>query len=146
MTDAREQSLEEIEGDAWGDAPADATKLVTTVHELRRKPIGSLQVEDLRVLLGQREGVPVLVPRALDVLEHDPLAEGDYYPGDLLNAVLSRVPAEYWAAHPGESARLRALVATVELDEVDDDELRADIAAFREGDASRPQAPAPGLL
>ncbi|WIN00684.1 contact-dependent growth inhibition system immunity protein [Actinoplanes oblitus] len=125
-------------GDAWGDAPADATKLVATAHELRRKPIGSLQVEDLRLLLGQREGVPVLVPRALDIFERDPLAEGDYYPGDLLTAVLKRVPAEHWAAHPGESARLRALVATVELGEADDDELRADIAAHREGDASQP--------
>ncbi|GIF09717.1 contact-dependent growth inhibition system immunity protein [Actinoplanes siamensis] len=146
MIDVREQSLEEVEGDAWGDAPADATKLIATIHELRRKPIGSLEVEDLRVLLGQREGVPVLVPRALDILERDPLAEGDYYPGDLLNAVLSRVPAEYWADHPSESARLRALVATVELEEVDDDELRADIVAFREGDASQPPVPSPGLL
>ncbi|MEU4693895.1 contact-dependent growth inhibition system immunity protein [Actinoplanes sp. NPDC023714] len=132
MTDVREQSLEEVEGDAWGDPPADATTLVATVYQLRRKPIGSLEVEDLRVLLGQREGVPVLVPRALDILERDPLAEGDYYPGDLLNAVLNRVPGEYWAAHPGESARLRGLVDTIELDDVDDDELRAGIAALRE--------------
>ncbi|GAA4596871.1 hypothetical protein BJY16_002162 [Actinoplanes octamycinicus] len=146
MTDVREQSLEEVEGDAWGDAPADATKLIATVHELRRKPIGLLEVEDLRVLLGQREGVPVLVPRALDILERDPLAEGDYYPGDLLDVVLNGVPADYWAACPGESARLRALVDTIDLKEVDDDELRAGIAAFREGDASRPPAKAPGPL
>ncbi|BCJ44137.1 hypothetical protein GCM10010168_09500 [Actinoplanes ianthinogenes] len=125
-----EQSLEEIEGDVWGAAPADATKLIATVHELRRKPIGSLEVEDLRVLLGQREGVPVLVPRALDILEHDPLAEGDYYPGDLLNAVLNRVPADYWAAHPGEAARLHALVDTIKPAEVDDDPLRAAVVAF----------------
>ncbi len=131
MTDTGAQSLEEIEGVLWGDAPADAGKLIATVHELRRKPIGLLEIEDLRVLLGQREGVLVLVPRALDILEHDPLAEGDYYPGDLLNAVLNRVPADYWAAHPGESARLRALVGTIDLDEVDDDELRADIVTFR---------------
>ncbi|MFI1997040.1 contact-dependent growth inhibition system immunity protein [Actinoplanes sp. NPDC020271] len=146
MTDVREQSLEEIEGVAWGDAPADASKLIATVHELRRKPIGLLEIEDLRVLLGQREGVLVLVPRALDIIEHDPLAEGDYYPGDLLNAVLNRVPAGYWAAHPGESARLRALVGTIDLDEVDDDELRADIATFRESGASQPPAPSLGPL
>jgi CDI immunity proteins len=146
MTDVREQSLEEIEGNAWGDAPADATKLIATVHELRRKPIGSLDVEELRVLLGQREGVRVLVPQALDILERDPLAEGDYYPGDLLNAVLNRVPADYWAAHPSESSRLRALVDAIDLGEVDDDELRADIAAFREGDTAQSAAPSPGLL
>jgi hypothetical protein len=146
MTDVRQQSLEDVEGDAWGDAPADATRLIATVHELRRKPIITLEVEDLRVLLGQRVGVPVLVPRALDVLEHDPLAEGNHYPGDLLTAVLRRVPAEYWAAHPGESARLRALIAAIDLDEVDDDELRADIVARREGEAPATPAPSPGLL
>ncbi len=146
MTDVREQSLEEVEGDAWGDAPADATKLIATVHELRRKPIVMLEIEDLRVLLGQRVGVPVLVPRALDILEHDPLAEGDYYPGDLLTAVLRRVPEEYWAAHPGESARLRALIATIDVDEVDDDELRADVVARREGEAPESPTPSPGVL
>ena len=131
MTDVGEQSLEQLEGDAWGDAPAGATALIATVHQLRRKPVGTLDVEDLRVMLGQRVGVPVLVPRALNVLEGDPLAEGDYYPGDLLTAVLRRVPQEHWAAHPDDPARLRALVARIDLDEVDDDELRADITAFR---------------
>lgn len=128
------ESIEEIEGKAWGDPPAGATRLITTVHELRRKPIDGLGVEDLRVLLGQREGVPILMPLALKALEGDPLAEGDHYPGDLLSVVLRRVPAEYWAEHPGEWARLHALVATIDLDEVDDDVLRAGIAEFRGGE------------
>jgi CDI immunity proteins len=133
MPDVREQSLEEIEGDDWGDAPEGATRLISTVHELRRKPMGKLDVEDLRILLGQQVGVPTLVPRALAVLEHDPLAEGDYCPGDLLTVVLSRIPADFWAAHPDELTRLRALVAAIALDDVDDEELRAAITAFRAG-------------
>jgi hypothetical protein len=50
-------SLEQIEDNAWGDPPADATRPVRTVYQLRRKPIGTMQVEDLRLLLLQQEGV-----------------------------------------------------------------------------------------
>ncbi|MFC7276617.1 contact-dependent growth inhibition system immunity protein [Paractinoplanes rhizophilus] len=38
-----------------------------------------------------------LVPLALDQVEQDPLAEGDFYPGDLLDALIRRVPDSYWA-------------------------------------------------
>jgi len=129
VADTQELSLEQIEGSAWGDAPADASTLISTVHRLRRQPVGSLDAEDLRVLIGQRVGLPVLVSRALDLLQNDPLVEGAYYPGDLLAAVL-RVPAEHWAARPQELARLRAILPTVDLDDIDDD-LRGDIVAFR---------------
>jgi hypothetical protein len=106
-------TLEQIEGQAWGDAPSDASRLVKTVHELRRKPIGQLDAEELRVLLGQRTGVDALVPYALAVVERDPLAEGDYYPGDLLVAIL-QLPADHWARNAEEAKRLTKIVSTVE--------------------------------
>ncbi|MGW4941856.1 contact-dependent growth inhibition system immunity protein [Actinoplanes sp. NPDC004185] len=129
MADTQELSLEQIEGSAWGDAPADASTLISTVHRLRRRPVGSLDAEDLRILIGQRVGLPVLVSRALGLLQNDPLVEGAYYPGDLLAAVL-RVPAEHWAARPQELARLRAILQAVDLDDIDD-ELHADMTAFQ---------------
>ena len=124
-----EQSLEDIEGDAWGDPPAGATRLTATVHALRQRPVGQLGIEDLRVLIAQQEGLDVLLPLALDRLEQDPLAEGDFYPGDLLVAVM-RVPPAYWQAHPTEATRLRSIVVAVDLDELDP-ETRADVVAFR---------------
>ena len=124
-----EQSLEEIEGDVWGDPPADATQLTATVHALRRRPVDRLGIEDLRVLLAQRVGLDVVVPLALARLEENPLAEGDFYPGDLLVAVL-RVPPAYWQSRPGEAARLRSIAGSVDLDELDP-ETRADVVAFR---------------
>lgn len=39
-------------------------------------------------MIGQGFSLDVLLPRALTLLETDPLAEGDYYPGDLLVTVL----------------------------------------------------------
>ena len=124
-----EQSLEEIEGDAWGDPPDGATRLTATVHELRRRPVGQLGTEDLRVLVAQRVGLDVVVPLALARLEENPLAEGDFYPGDLLVAVL-RVPQAYWRSHPEEAARLRTIVDSVDSEELDP-ETRADVVAFR---------------
>jgi CDI immunity proteins len=120
-------SLEQIEDDVWGDAPDDATHLVATVRRLRRKPIGALTAEDLRMLVNQKEGVDVLVPRALDRLVQEPLLEGDFFPVDVLAAVL-RVPASYWSAHPELLAKLDRIIASI--DDPDPD-LRADIDAFR---------------
>lgn len=109
-----QQSLEEIEGNAWGDPPPGASRLVVTVHALRRRPVGELGVEGLRVLIGQREGLATLVPLALGELERDPLAEGDFYPGDLLAAVV-RVPESYWREHRDQAVRLRAVTESVDL-------------------------------
>lgn len=82
------RSLSQIEGKAWSVPDEDATRLMKTVHALRDVPLPDLTVEDIRILLSQREGVDVLTPVALDVLDSDPLVEGDFYPGDLLTALL----------------------------------------------------------
>jgi hypothetical protein len=55
-------TLEQIEEDHWGSPPADATRLIKTVYELRHKPVGAMDAEDLRVLLLQQEGIDVLTP------------------------------------------------------------------------------------
>ncbi|MEV6897011.1 contact-dependent growth inhibition system immunity protein [Amycolatopsis sp. NPDC051372] len=106
-------TLEQIEGLRWGSPPADATRLIKTVYELRTKPVGAMDAEDLRVLLLQRESIDVLVPVALTHLEQNPLAEGDFYPGDLLTAVL-KVPQAYWQQHPDQRRRAAAAIEAVE--------------------------------
>ncbi len=119
-------SLEQIEKASWGNPPEGATKLIRDAHELRRKPVRELTAGDLRLLLSQRVGVEVLTPEAVRVLRRDPLAEGDYYPGDLLVAVL-KLPTSYWDAHPGELAAMQQIAGSV----VDADaELRGDISRF----------------
>ncbi|MEQ0561626.1 contact-dependent growth inhibition system immunity protein [Amycolatopsis sp. NEAU-NG30] len=113
-------SLEQIEDRRWGSPPADATRLIKTVHALRHKPIGSLAIEDLRVLLLQQVSLAVLVPIALARLEQNPLAEGDFHPGDLLAAVL-QIPRAYWQQHLGQRRRVEAVVTAVEaLGNLDD--------------------------
>jgi hypothetical protein len=110
------RTLEEIERDRWGAAPSGSTSLVQRVHALRRVPVRDLDVEGLRMLIGQQVGLPPLMPRALAVLAANPLAEGDLYPGDLLSSVM-KVGHEYWDAHPEQHAVAVAIVRRVRLDE-----------------------------
>jgi hypothetical protein len=119
-------SLEQIEQDRWGDAPVDATRLVRTAHELRRKAIALLTGEDLRLLIGQQVSIDVLVPRALALLADDPLIEGDFYPGDLLVAVM-KLPLAYWQNHSDQTATLSQIAGSVESLDAD---LRNDIEQF----------------
>jgi hypothetical protein len=88
---------------------------MATVRELRRKPIGGLTVEDMRLLIGQDVGLAYLLPLAVEVLRVDPLAEGDMYAGDLLAAVLTR-RAEVWSESPELRWEVRVIVS--ELAEV----------------------------
>ena len=98
-------TLTEIEGDDWGDAPVEGTYLVRTCTALRHVPLRDFGPEDLRIMIGQRISLPILVPMALTVLADDPDAAGDFGPRDLLRAVCA-VPESYWADRPHEAARL----------------------------------------
>lgn len=103
-------SIEQLERDVWPDPGPEATSLVRRCVELRRKPLAEFTVEDLRIMLGQEIGVPALLPLALQVLLRDPLAEGDYYPGDLLANVL-RLPEPAWSGLRAERELLRSVLA-----------------------------------
>jgi hypothetical protein len=85
-----------------------------------------LTVEDLRILLGQNVGVAILSPIAIDRLESDPLAEGDFYPGDLLVAALQLDLRDL----PEQARRLRAMADRLDEKELDDHRT-GEIAAFR---------------
>lgn len=122
-------SLEQLDGEKWGSPPADASRMMSTVYELRHKPVGGLEPEELRVLLSQQVGVDVLMPRALRLLAANPLLEGDHYPGDVLVALL-KAPAEYWSAHPDHLAMVREILGRVDDGDVDQF-TRGDIENFK---------------
>lgn len=124
-------TLQQLDGDDWGDPPADSTYLIRTCHRLRRVPLERFDSEDLRIMIGQRLSLTILVPIALQQLERDPLAGGDMSEGALLAAVLSaRADAHL---DPSQTNRLKAIVDR--LDDADlefvDQRLPALIADFR---------------
>jgi hypothetical protein len=94
----RNKTLQELEGQDWGE-PNFPSHLVTTCHELRRKPLHDFTVEDLRIMIGQNISLNYLIPLAIEHLRRDPLVAGDYYPGDLLDAVL-RAESGFWRGQP----------------------------------------------
>jgi len=126
----REKTLLELEGEGGAVSTIDR-HLVKAVRRLRELPIRDYRIEDLRLMIGQGIGLRYLVPLALDVLEADPFAKGDYYPGDLLKMVTS-VPRGFWSDHPSYRRRAAHVVrrALQGFDQVETiPELRGDLWA-----------------
>jgi hypothetical protein len=121
------RSLDVLDPPAWGAAPSDATYVIRRCHELRTKPIDDFTIEDLRVLIEQQIALEHLVPQAIEVLETNPLAEGDFQPGDLLQAVLG-IDGAYWQQHQDQWLGVHAVVDAL-LSAVDD--LSEPIESFR---------------
>jgi hypothetical protein len=95
------KSLQELDGEVWGDPPDKATGLMRTVHRLRTVPIGDLAAGELRVLITQGEGLQWLLPIALPVLIAEPLVAGSYYAGDLLKCVMrATLDGDFWRRSP----------------------------------------------
>lgn len=104
-----QSTLEQLEHDRWGEPNFDSF-LVKRTHALRKIPLNKFTIEDLRLMIGQSFSLDYLMPLALDVLMENVMAEGDYYPGDLLQSVL-KASAQFWQ-HNGELWRRLDLLLT----------------------------------
>ena len=91
----RQKSLENLEKDNWGDPNEAPTGLVKRCLELRRVPLDSFNIEDLRRMIGQQIGLNYLIPLAIEKLQNDLFSEGHLYRGDLLENVL-KVETTFW--------------------------------------------------
>lgn len=107
----RNKSLEQLDGERWGEPPADATSLVRTVYEWRRRPIGTLEPHELARLLGQNVGLPWLLPPGVEIVrEAAKQPTGGFLDGDLLYALVTRSP-EVWTANPEPALELKTAVS-----------------------------------
>ena len=126
LRDPRQYTLTELEELDWGP-PTFNSWLVQTAHRLRKVPLKDLGAGDLRLLIGQRIGLPYLVPVALDLLATDPLIEGSYDPGDLLNAIIG-IPPDFWVTYSKMASHALA-IARAALDAIDASEVEQDLKA-----------------
>lgn len=107
-----DRTLDELDPPRWPDPPADATRLVRTVHALRRVPLRELRAADLRTLVSQGVALPYVVPLAVRLLVEEPLLDASFYEGDLLLATVN-VPATVWTLLPELAEELRAVVSAL---------------------------------
>jgi CDI immunity proteins len=105
------QTLEQLENDVWDSSEIKST-LIGTCHRLRKKLIDQFTIEDLRIMIGQNIGTEYLMPKALNVLDINPLADGDFFAGDLLYCVVT-LPLEYWKKHLEHLNRTKKIVLSV---------------------------------
>lgn len=103
-------TLEVLDG-PW-PKPDYPSHVVTRCHALRKVRIDEMTVEDVRLLVGQKIGLPHILPRAIEMLEADPLAEGDFFPGDLLKAVAALSEID-WSGANASKKRFAAIAAAV---------------------------------
>lgn len=92
-------------------APSNATGLVRTVHNLRKRPVGSLNAYEMGRMIGQNEGIPWLLPMALEILRNAAAEEslGDFFDDDLLTAVLTR-GSDVWRRDPQLAVDLKEIL------------------------------------
>ena len=118
-------TLDELEGPGWSD-PNFPSAMVQRIRALGRIPLREFTAEDYRLIITQQRALSTLVPLALELLQTEPFAEGDYHPGDLLLAVINVNP-QFWLAHSDlRSKEKRVLAAAIaRLDELEEED-RAD--------------------
>jgi hypothetical protein len=122
-----DRTLQDLEGNDWGE-PTFPSRLVQRCHELRKKRLRDFTVEDLRLMIGQGIGLDYLIPLAIEHLQDDPLAAGDFYAGDLLVNVL-KVERKFWQVRPA----LRQMVQRI-VDSTDGwpEEVQGAVVNFRD--------------
>ncbi|QIP07471.2 contact-dependent growth inhibition system immunity protein [Bradyrhizobium symbiodeficiens] len=106
------RTLEQIDGQDWGEPETAPTGMVARCLRLRRTPLKDFTVSDLRLMIGQQIGLRTLVPRALQLVSNEPLLEADFYPGDLLCALL-HVDKAYWSDSSVELGQLVLIARAV---------------------------------
>lgn len=107
------KSLEELDCDVWNEPEINST-LALECCRLRKVPLSNLSPENLRILIGQKNGLIYLVPLALNILESNPLVSGNLYKGDLL-ANVAAIPQEFWAEHSELNNRLVEIAHEVSI-------------------------------
>ncbi|MEV7723572.1 contact-dependent growth inhibition system immunity protein [Streptomyces sp. NPDC087917] len=112
-----DRDLDSLDPPAWDPPPPNTTRLVETVHALRRTPLRALTPADLRTLITQEVGLPYVLPVAVALLLEEPLLDAYFYEGDLLRAALA-CPSAAWSDFPDLARALAAVAEAIPADSV----------------------------
>ncbi len=89
------KSLQELENFDMGEPESAPTDMIRRCLILHRTPLEQWNAEDCRLMLGQKFSPRYLIPIALEFLVGNPMESGDFYPGALLQNILS-LPSDFW--------------------------------------------------
>ncbi len=94
--------------------PDDASPLIGREKELTRRPLKEFTTDNLRFMIQQGYGWKFLIPMAIDILSDNPFISGDYYEGDLLEAVVS-VDEKFWKDNQNLWYEVEEIIFSAEL-------------------------------
>ena len=106
-TDAS-KTLEQLTGVDWGEPDSAPTHMVKTIIRAGKKPLDTLNGEEIWLLVSQQEGLPFILDLVWPLIERDPLSYFDKYEGDVLSSLL-KAPEAIWAKRPEYRAELESL-------------------------------------
>lgn len=93
------QTLSDLLHCEWRDEiPYDDSSVVQHMYYLFHTQARRWTVEDYRYLVGQETALDIILPKVFEILQFDIKADGGFYEGDLLNAVL-QINADFWEQH-----------------------------------------------
>jgi hypothetical protein len=92
--DWKQKTIEYLEGEKWIE-PEHQSRLVIRTHELRKISLEKFTIEDVRIMIGQQFGLDYLIPLALEILDKNLFAKGDFFEGDLLKNVVE-IDTVFW--------------------------------------------------
>ena len=98
-TNKENRSLNQLMGITSLESTTEHSYLIDRCMQLSNVPISEFEVEDYRLLINQGIGLEYLVAGAIDILSSNLFAEGDYYEGDLLKAILT-INESFWKENP----------------------------------------------
>ena len=121
-------TIESLEGNVWPEPEYDSA-LVLAGHALRKKPIGELTLNDLRIAFKEDIGADYLKSVVLDILKKEPAAEATFFEGDLLAAVMCS------RQFRGDDAFKKEIIACAEraLPAISDEKTRDEIQSIMSG-------------
>uniref|UniRef100_A0AB33J0Q8 Uncharacterized protein n=2 Tax=unclassified Prevotella TaxID=2638335 RepID=A0AB33J0Q8_9BACT len=95
------KTISELLKKTWQSTPSaeEDSYVERNLYRLYGIKVSELTTEDIRFLINQGVLLEILIPQAFRILEKDLFAEGDFYAGDLLNAVME-VEELFWTHHP----------------------------------------------
>lgn len=93
------QTLSDMLHKEWRDEiPYDDSSVVQHMYYLFHTPARRWTVEDYLYLVGQETALDIILPKVFEILQFDIKADGGFYEGDLLDAVLGISP-DFWKEH-----------------------------------------------